>query len=282
MSGQHHNPSSELKRLPSENLTEIDPTPVAIPSESPESAPVEDSSSSNPASPPTSASVVRWLQAAQKYSSYTFAGFFAMHVASVIVAPSISIAAGDSTMQFTGAFYQNALTEPWLVYGSLGTHIVAGTALRMCKIYKSKQHYGHYFSATSSLSPLARAGYVLTPFVLGHVGISRVLPQWILGDSSLITLEYISHSFADHPIVMWACMVPLVVLSLYHVAFGFKRWLQIPINQGKNQTYAGIGVLSILGLASLTRLSLQGPATGWVASQFNRVLSFAFPVWLRI
>lgn len=278
MTRNHNAKKSELKRLPSEQLIQIDPNPVSLPKHLDTVLPTDEhKGSSSP--PPSNAVTLRWLQAAQKYSSYVFTGFFSMHVAAVVVAPVFSVSAGDAAMQFTNVIYQSPLVEPWLVYGSLGTHIVAGTALRIYRVYTSKKHYGKYWSSTSRLSPLSLSGYVLTPFVLGHLLSTRVVPEHVFGDSSLITLQYITNSIAQHPVMIWSSMAPLIVFSFYHVAFGYKRWLKVPPKKWAKQIYGGIAVLTSLGFASLMRIAAQAPASGWLATQYEQVSKLIVPSW---
>lgn len=286
--------SSELKRLPSEKLTQIEPDPISIPrqyniSSSSNTHPddeASDTNNNNYAKPPpattassTSNLSLKWLQAAQKYSSYMFSAFFLMHATSVIVAPAVfSVPAGDAAMQFSNVIYQASIVEPWLVYGSLGAHIVTGTALRLYKTHVSKQHYGTYISNTSRPSPLAISGYVLTPLVLAHLTETRIKPELVLGDSSLITLQYISHAFAKHnKVLIWSSMSLLVLLSLYHITFGFKKWMNVKPKKWSMQFYSVIAGLTTLGVVSLWKISALGPATGWLATQYDKVLLVGRP-----
>lgn len=120
---------------------------------------------------------------------------------------------------------------------------------------------------------------MLAPFVVAHVALTRVLPLEVLGDSALVSsLQYVAHSMASSPKVMWATLTPLVVLSIYHVAFGWKRWLKVAPKKWAKQVYGGIAVLSAFGFASLIRVAAQGPAVGWVASQYDKILQAAFLV----
>lgn len=210
------------------------------------------------------------LRSVQRYSSYSFSAFLTMHAASVIAAPVISVEAGDATMNFTKAVYQEALLEPALVYIPLSLHIASGAILRFHKNYLHRKHYGGWPSlhkVWNSMSSISKTGIALTPLVIGHVYSMRVAPLNVLGDSSAISLEYMAHWIHTHPYFIWSVYPVMVSIAMYHSIMGFRKWFNI-----KQNLNAVIATLSLCGLVSLVNISRVPHVTGYLLKQYNQVL----------
>ncbi|VVT54735.1 uncharacterized protein SAPINGB_P004225 [Magnusiomyces paraingens] len=294
MPHHHHRKSSSLDRLAGIPLNSISPeeahaaalnqlepqstanaatntTEGSPPEPTPSAATPSESGGSSPF--PSTNTLLRVLFGIQRYSAYTFTGFLGLHLTSVVLAPAFSYDAGNASLLFTNTIYQSPLVEPILVTGSLALHITSGIVLRIIKVLRSKRLYESYWTAISKPTLLAYAGYAATPLVLGHFYVTRYLPLSILGDSSLISLDYVAHSIADHPAMAIGSMLTMLTLTLYHTVYGWRRWLNI-YKRPKLLSGPGLFVVSgiLLGVASLARLAAHGPAIGWVASQYDKVL----------
>lgn len=212
-----------------------------------------------------------------KYSSYAFTGFLGLHLTSVVILPAFSYSAGNKALLFTNTIYQNHAVEPILVTGSLVAHILSGSILRCYKLYRSKSLYERWVSPISRLNSVSLAGYVAIPMLASHFYAVRWLPQHILGDSSLISLDYIANSLAGHPVIAITSMLSMLSLVLFHVSWGWKKWLK-PSTKPKLKSFitGAISTGIVLGVASLVRISSQGAATGWLASQYQLIADASF------
>lgn len=199
-----------------------------------------------------------------------------MHAASVMVAPLWSIESAEYTLQFTAAIYQSSLVEPWLVYGSLGAHIASGLLLRAHKAYLSKKYYDVW--ALPKFSPVAISGFALTPLLAGHIWSTRIAPQMVLGDSSLISLNYIAHFIHKYPVFSRISYFMLGFLTSYHVIWGFKKWFGLYGKKYRKATF-GIYFGALIATAvSIARIGRLPRVSGWVASQYDLVFK---SLWLH-
>lgn len=284
MPKSHHHPSSSIDNLRGIPLTEVSPYSQLVPPEPTDTSSSDDNNESttphNGKANNSSSSVfnlstlMRILTSIQKYSSYAFSSFLVLHLGSVVISPLISYETGNQAVLFTKTLYQSPAIEPIMVVGSLATHIATGITIRAIKMYRSYKHYDKLITPVSKPSPLAISGYLLTPLALGHFYMSRYLPEKILGDSSLISLDYIAHSIADHPASALGALTLLLSTGLYHTIYGFRRWFGIvggkpKLTSPQNLTlYAGV----ICGIVSLAKIASKGPIPGWVGSQYDLII----------
>jgi hypothetical protein len=93
-------------------------------------------------------------------------------------------------------------------------------------------------SAWPHTSYVALAGYALVPLVFAHAFVNRAVPlrHPAAGDSSAVTLAYVSHGFARHAgtgaprllgVAVWAFYVALVAVGAGHIVWGWARWLGV-------------------------------------------------------
>lgn len=282
--------SSSIETLAATPLTPISPEAAhaaaeAADADSTNTTPPDDSPPADDAQPslldpfkPSGSTILRVLLGVQKYSSYAFTGFLGLHLVSVVVTPALaSVDAGNSALLFARTLYQAPGLETVLVTGALVLHVGAGAALRAYKLARSKNLYAAYLTPQlSQPSRLALAGYAATPLLLAHYYMSRALPAAVLGDSSLISLDFISHSLASHPGPAIFSVLSLLGLTLYHAVYGWRRWLRIysrPRLISAPTAVIATGVL--LGALSLAKLLARGPASGWLASQYDLVAAAA-------
>lgn len=61
--------------------------------------------------------------------------------------------------------------------------------------------------------------------MIGHAIVNRLVPLWIEGSSANVGLEYVSHGFAKHPLSATAGFTALVGVTVFHMTWGFAKWL---------------------------------------------------------
>jgi hypothetical protein len=81
---------------------------------------------------------------------------------------------------------------------------------------------GSYISkAMSYLLPSHHAiGYILIPFIFGHIYVNRILPKRHFGDSSLINSTYVTLSLRKWPRSSYLYFIALIGLTAYHITSG--------------------------------------------------------------
>ncbi|MCJ1316919.1 hypothetical protein MMC15_002240 [Xylographa vitiligo] len=224
-----------------DNMQELDPSPI-------EESPVVNEKDSyfplhSPSSPPPPAhpsslglsghSLTWWLLRTQRYSSYAFTAFLTAHITNVSLIPLLtrSLPASDTYLLLTRPYYQSPLAEPLLVIAPLAVHILSGVTLRLYRRRQTALRYGAESRADRrtlawpKLSGTSALGYVLTPLVLGHAFVNRVLPLWVEGGSSSVGLQYVAHGFAKDPWVASVGYTVLVAAGSWHVVWGWGKWL---------------------------------------------------------
>lgn len=214
-----------------------------------------------------------FIQNIQRYSSYTFSAFLTLHAASVVAGPIISPEIGDYTMNFTGAVYQEQLIEPFLVYGSLAAHIASGLILRLRYSYL---YYRTHDKLPPRPSNVALCGYGLIPLVGGHLLYTRWIPLRVLGDSSMISMEYVAHTLHKYPIVGSMVLLTLLGTTAYHVINGWRRWLGLYTTKSNAKAYFTVLGSVLAGAISLFRIYNMAESSGWMAKQFDSVLTVLY------
>lgn len=279
-------------------LTEVAPSPV-------EDTPIElrddyfpPSSSPKPASTSTLGLGGRglgyYLLRVQKYSSYAFTVFASLHIANTSLIPlaTKTVSQSNRYLLLTRPYYQSALTEPLLVGIPLLAHVSAGIALRF---YRRRQALRRYGAETHqdkrkipwpSLSGTQLLGYCLIPLAGFHVLTTRLMPIYMHGDNSLISLSYISHGFSLHPFISFAGFTALVSVGAWHATWGWSKWLglapaQVTNPSGKKhwerkKRWYGINFVSALvtGLwlaGGLGIVARDGKTEGWVGREYDEL-----------
>ncbi|KAF2444690.1 hypothetical protein P171DRAFT_454499 [Karstenula rhodostoma CBS 690.94] len=276
-------------------LTQVDPSPV-------EETPLEYKEGYFPPAQAARATTLGlgnhgpayYLTRIQKYSSYAFTVFAAFHITNTSLVPLLtrSVPEANRYLLLTRPYYQSALAEPLLVALPLAAHIASGIALRFYRRRQALKRYGaetHTDRKTipwPSLSGTSALGYALVPLAGFHVWTTRILPPYMHGDNSMISLSYISHGFALHPLVSFGGFVALVGVGTWHFVWGWARWLGYAPSQAsptesrrhltkKRRWYAINGVsLALTGLwlaGSLGIVGRGGKTGGWIGREFDEL-----------
>ncbi|KAH8642975.1 hypothetical protein IG631_00438 [Alternaria alternata] len=238
-----------------------------------------------------------WLLRIQKYSSYTFTAFAALHITNVSIIPlaTRSVLESNRYLLLTRPYYQSALTEPLLVGLPLVAHVTSGIALRLWRRRQALKKYGAETRTDKrtipwpQLSGTSALGYALVPFASFHVWTTRILPLYAHGDSSLINLQYISHGFALHPAVSFTGFTALVGIGVWHFVWGAAKWLgwapsQVKMTEEdralvrKRRWYTINGIsaaLTALWLAGgLGVVGRDGKMVGWVGKEYDELYKY--------
>jgi len=180
------------------------------------------STSSAPGLSGSGHSTIFYLTRIQKFSSYLIPLFTTLHVTNTSIIPLIarSVPASETYLLLSREIYQTSLTEPLLVILPIVAHVASGIALRLVRRSQNLKRYGGNTpgmyalyrartgktsrSLTSNsinsagriwppISYISMSGYVFTTLLAAHVGINRILPLYVEGDSSNIGLAFVSH-----------------------------------------------------------------------------------------
>ncbi|CCF32882.1 hypothetical protein CH063_00124 [Colletotrichum higginsianum] len=212
------------------------------------------STSSRPGLSGSGHSAVFYLTRIQKFSSYLIPVFVSLHVANTSIIPLIarSVPASETYLLLSREIYQTTLTEPLLVALPIVAHVASGIALRLVRRSQNLKRYGGntpgmyalYRAQTGktsrslmsnstnsagriwpSVSYISISGYVFAALLAVHVGVNRILPLQIEGDSSNIGLAFVSHGFARQPFVSWLAYTGLLTVGCGHMVWGAARWM---------------------------------------------------------
>ncbi|KAH6705229.1 hypothetical protein BKA61DRAFT_617157 [Leptodontidium sp. MPI-SDFR-AT-0119] len=283
------------------SLQQLDPSPIDTPPELEKQ--LEDYPPSPPSAPKISATLglsgsghssVYYCKRLQKYSSYAFTIFASFHITNTSIIPLLtqSVPASETYLLLTRPYYQSIPLEPLLITLPVATHILSGLALR---IHRRNANLARYGAANLSISDRFKrglkiwpnmswpslSGYILTPLVLGHSFVNRLLPWIYEGGSSSVGLGFVSHGFAKHPFVAGTGYAALVAVGAGHFVWGIARWNGwIPVGSDKKAkrrwwTINGIAVaLGALWMAGgLGVVGRGGLESGWIGKGYDNLYS---------
>lgn len=232
-----------------------------------------------------------------KYSSYAFGIFTALHITNTSLVPLAvrSVPDANRYLLLTRPYYQSTLAEPLVVALPLLAHISAGIALRLYRRRVALQRYGAETRTDKrripwpALSGTAALGYALLPLAGFHVWTTRILPLYMHGDSSLISLSFVAHGFATHPVLSAAGFAALVGTAVVHFVWGAAHWLgwtpaQVGVYAEQKQLvrkrrWYGINAVAALvsGLwlaGGLGVVGRAGKTGGWVGREFDELYRY--------
>ncbi|KAI1418933.1 hypothetical protein F5Y12DRAFT_780470 [Xylaria sp. FL1777] len=325
----HHKDSQDTLA----SLIQLDPSPIDSPEEDlppwSRDSTISSTSTTIPGSRATASSPglggsghgpIFYLTRIQRYSSYTFTFFAGLHFANTSLIPLIyrSVPYSEPFLLMTRELYQTRLTEPLLVGVPVLAHVVSGLTVRLLRRSQNKKRYhgdaspGFWdlarsktslSSSSTSHSSLSRiwpafnniaaSGYVYAVLLASHVGMNRILPLIVDGDSSNIGLAYVAHGFARHAPSAYVAYALLLSVSAGHMVWGMARWLDLapPANWKKitfdkptrrlrrrawwaiNATAVSLAALWAAG--GLGVVARAGPAQGWLATVYNNIYELA-------
>ncbi|KAK4102364.1 DUF1691-domain-containing protein [Parathielavia hyrcaniae] len=257
------------------SLLELDPAPIESPNTEKDLPPLPDhadaspsDSTPSPKAPSTSTSLglsgsshgaIYYLTRIQRYSSYTFSLFGALHLATTSLIPlaAQSVPASESYLLLAREIYQTPLSEPLLVTLPIVAHVGAGVALRLLRrSHNLRRYYGdnhphHHrqdptnpspttplksnqggYSGWPTLSTISASGYMFAAVLAAHVFMNRGLPLWVEGDSANVGLAFVAHGFARHGAVSWLAYGVLLGAGCGHMVWGWARWLGLAQGAG--------------------------------------------------
>lgn len=282
-------------------LHEIDPSPV-------EDFDDEVEPSINEKQPPPSRSTTNgvglshhsttyYLLAVQKYSSYVFSAFAAMHITNTSLIPLVtrSVPASEPYLLLTRPYYQSPVAEPLIVIAPLYAHVLAGIALRITRRNRNARRYGNAYSAENQksffvkfwprLSAVSKLGYQFVPLAIGHMVINRGIPKFAQGGAN-VDLAYVSHAFARHPVVSFVGFAALLGVGCFHMTWGWAKWLgytplQVTSSGAERELSKKRRWYTINGIAALVTglwmagsfgvVAKGGAAPGWVGKQYDEM-----------
>jgi hypothetical protein len=228
----------------------------------------------------------------QKYSSYAFSIFGLIHITNTAIIPLVtrSVASSETYLLLTRPYYQSRIQEPLLIVAPLAIHILSGVALRVYRRRQNARRYGAESRAERrgikwpAVSGTSALGYTLIPLVLGHTFVVRGLPLWYEGSSANSGLGFVAHGFSRLPLSSVVGYTTLVVVGVWHIAWGWAKWTNWAPSQTtrvggereiakKRRWYTINGIAASVGLVWLAGglgiIGRGGSADGWLVGVYD-------------
>ncbi|KAI0172988.1 DUF1691-domain-containing protein [Hypoxylon sp. FL1284] len=295
------------------SLLQLDPAPMEkelppLPEETSQS-PSTNASTSTLGLSGSGRGPIYYLLRIQRYSSYTFTLFAGIHLTNTSILPLIyqSVPYSEPFLLMAREVYQTHLTESLLVTVPILAHVASGVAIRLLRRRQNLKRYGgatpgmwalrHKDANPSSgririwphLSYVSMSGYAFLGLLASHVGMNRVLPLVVEGDSSNVGLQFVSHGFARHPLPPWIAYTLLLSVGVGHMVWGYAKWFSAapPINWKKttvdkqlykrrrrawwqiNGVAAAVTILWAAG--GLGVVARAGAVEGWLATVYDNI-----------
>lgn len=254
----------------------------------------------------------RWisltLHRIQKYSTIPLGMYFPLHGINTLIVPSISAgSAPDDVLMMVRELLPSFTTK--LLIGSLSLHLASGLILRTWKFAssyynmpKKKKHakasgmhfqlqdaseldsqrvigltgglLGYFtgFRKRFSLSPQVLTGYILTPLLVYHLLVMKLLPTHLKVDVDFNYVKWIIQN-ANWRVKWIAGIAPLALLiwsGTYHICAGMCQYLGIKKLSARRKWSNLITLASASGLFALYKLCKH--LTHFIGSeQYERV-----------
>ncbi|CAJ2503556.1 Uu.00g109500.m01.CDS01 [Anthostomella pinea] len=263
---------------------------------------------------------IYYLSRIQRYSSYTFTLFAGLHIANTSVIPLIyrSVPYSEPYLLMARELYQTRLGEPLLVGLPVLAHVASGLAIRLVRRRQNIKRYGggatpgmwplnrsksaastsssssiSSFRAWPPLSYISISGYVFAGVLAAHVGMNRVLPLLVDGDSSNIGLQYVSHGFARDAVQSWIAYTILISAGVGHMVWGWAWWMDVApprdwrrttvdrkVRRRRRRVWWGIqgAAVAVAGLwaaGGLGVVARGGAVEGWLGTVYDGIYSYA-------
>lgn len=264
--------------------------------------------------------IASYLVKIQKYTGYLFTTFLGLHLLSVVISPGLGISMGKSQDLFElgrAVYQQIPGMELLLVTGCSIAHIASGVGVRIIRSYIRNQNgvtnrslltnsasgipvagddiglggvtsligLGYRKSIISTLipdlSPLSFSGYILIPVLWYHFLKFRWAPLVHDGDSSLISLQFITQylnfeEFLPRYQKWWNFLglTFLVWVGLYHMVSGLWKIRRRFSARDKKLGYIIINGLTLLSVISLLRFKRMELDTGFLGKLFTKYLRY--------
>ena len=205
-----------------------------------------------------------------------------------------SVPEANRYLLLTRPYYQSTIAEPLVVALPLLLHVGSGIALRLYRRRQALQRYGAETRTDKksipwpALSGTSLLGYIFLPLASFHVWTTRILPMYMHGDNSLISLSYVSHGFATHPFLSFAGFTALVGTGVWHFTWGAAQWLGWKPSQvsaysehkdleRKRRWYGINGVAALVAsvwlAGGLGIVGRAGKTVGWIGREFDDLYS---------
>ncbi|KAI4866490.1 DUF1691-domain-containing protein [Hypoxylon rubiginosum] len=255
---------------------------------------------------------IYYLSRIQRYSSYTFTFFAGIHLANTSIFPLVyqSVPYSEPFLVMARELYQTHLTEPLLVALPVAAHVASGAAIRLLRRRQNLKRYGggtpgmwalrrkdssstsgsrHNTRIWPDLSYVSISGYAFAGLLTSHVGMNRILPLVVDGDSSNVGLQFVAHGFARHPLLPWVAYTLLLSVGVGHMVWGYAKWLNVapPVNwrnttidkqlrKRRRRAWWGIhgvsaAVVILWAAGGLGIVARAGPAEGWLATVYDNM-----------
>lgn len=250
--------------------------------------------------------IIKKLGQIQKYSAYGFLGFFGLHITSTVFAPGLGLNLDrcQDLFEMCRNLYLGPLFEYSAIYATAGLHVAAGVGIRLLggKSRPKRSRFNEIIikdgerddiglggvgtllglgfkkswisTKVPSLTPLTFSGYIMLGALGYHFFKMKVAPSLVDGDSSLVTLRYVTHYLRQSYYGMmgrafnYAMLVLLLGLSFYHIVSGLFKYRRQFKLRAKKIAYGVIGTCFTLSVISIARLRAWNLEPGFIGKQF--------------
>ncbi|KAI5283110.1 RNA methyltransferase tRNA(m5U54)methyltransferase, partial [Ascosphaera aggregata] len=166
-----------------------------------------------------------WLSSVQKYSTLGPCIFLGFHLANTSLIPLVtrSIPESESYVLFTREVYQASRIEHAMITAPVIAHVLSGMLRRILRQRRHARLFGIAPSKKlNSLQPglQGKLGYALATLLGVHVIANRVVPLYVDGGSSNISLAYVSYGLQKAPWFMGLAYISLIGTTAWHLIGG--------------------------------------------------------------
>ncbi|KAJ3270505.1 hypothetical protein HDV01_007761 [Terramyces sp. JEL0728] len=163
------------------------------------------------------------LKAIQAASGLSFSVFSSLHIGGHLLT-NFSYHLGEIAVFANRTLFHNPVFELGVIGGSLIVHVTS--SYWRGYIRKPTKSHGKLLETKMKEINLHRtSGYLLSFFMIGHIGALRILPLALLEDPSVIDLTYASYALLQWKSLFYPYYIALLFTGIYHTCYGINQAL---------------------------------------------------------
>eukprot|EP01112_Ceratiomyxa_fruticulosa_P020663 TRINITY_DN7118_c0_g1_i2.p1 TRINITY_DN7118_c0_g1~~TRINITY_DN7118_c0_g1_i2.p1 ORF type:complete len:254 (-),score=27.17 TRINITY_DN7118_c0_g1_i2:335-1096(-) len=224
----------------------------------------------------------RTLKYIQYSSGVVFSTFLSIHLLNTFSA-NLGPLVYDELQRLLERYYQNKFLEPFVVFGSLGVHIVSSVWRWFKRYQNEKNNLENPMKIpkqnTPNLPSLYHryAGWFLMFVIGGHISFTRLPVLWFSNWNP--NFSYSTYTLETYPYLMYPYYILLASAGFYHMTYGlmkmpnfpnYRKFLSAPVPVKNHPIFWGsVGAGLLVCVSSV--LALGG--------NFHYVSKFFYPVF---
>lgn len=158
------------------------------------------------------------LKTIQAVSGLSFSLFSSLHIGGHLLT-NFSYHLGETAVFANRTIFHNPYFEIGVIGGSLAMHVTSGY-LRGYMRKPAKVHGKMLETKLKELNIHRTSGYLLSLFMIGHIGATRIVPLLVLDDPSVIDLSYASYAMLQWKSLFFPYYIALLFTGIYHSCYG--------------------------------------------------------------